>query len=272
MIFSARTPGLYTMAKSPLSARKGSPAANCPAALPPGSAFRRTRRSVRRNAGFTILELVVVVAIVMILTAIGIVQSQDMVPRFRTRRAAVTFSSLVNQCRALAIQTNRECAIWLLDYDSALDDLSSNAGAYWVGIGNRSAGSTTWDYLPPDSLADSSDDDVSQGLVDIGDDTNQYYARHVGMATWGAGLSGPGTGNTDRIVIDPTGFVINPVTDFDSTGHIVLSFVNKVARKEGRVEDYYVRVSRSGMTRVDQSANERFSTFVGGTPLSSSEP
>lgn len=207
----------------------------------------------------------------MILTAIGIVQSEDMVPRYRTRRAAKTFASLVNQCRALAIQTNRECSVWLLDYDSSLSDTTTNAGAYWVGLGDRSSGSTTWDYLPPDSLVDGSDDDVSQGLIDIGDDSNQYYARHVGIATWGSGLTGPGTTNSNRIVIDPTGFVINPVGDFDSTGHIMLTFVNKIARDQGRVEDYYVRISRSGMTRVDQTANEKFASAVGGTPLSSSE-
>jgi len=224
-----------------------------------------------RSRGFTILELVVVVAIVLILTAIGIVQSQDMVPRFRTRRAALTFASHVNQCRALAIQTNRECSIWLLDYDSSLSDLSSNAGAYWVGIGDKSDGSTTWDYLPPDSLADGTDDDASEGLVDLGDDTNAYYARHVGIHTWGAGLSGPGTTNANRIVIDPRGFVINPVGDFDSAGNISLTFVNKMARADGRTEDYTVSVSRAGMTRVDTSANTQYGTAVGGTPLSSSE-
>jgi len=194
-----------------------------------------------------------------------------MVPRFRTRRAAITFASLVNQCRALAIQTNRECSVWLLDYDSSLSTLTSNAGAYWVGIGNKSDGSTTWDYLPPDSLADGSDDDVSQGLVDIGDDTNPYYARHVGLETWGSGLSGPGTTNANRIVIDPRGFVVNPISDFDSSGHIALTFVNKVARSQGQVEDYTVRVSRAGMTRVDSSVNTKFDSAVGGTPLSSSE-
>ncbi len=223
------------------------------------------------RAGFTILELVVVVAIVLILSAIGIVQSQEMVPRFRTRRAAQTFASLVNQCRSLAIQTNRECSVWLVDYDSSLSSLSSNTGEYWVGLGDSNSGSTTWDYLPPDSLADGSDDDVSQGIVDLGDEDNQFYARHVSIATWGSGLSGPGTSNSNRIVIDPRGFVINPATDFDGTGHIKLTFVNKVARQGGRTEDYYVRVSRSGMTRVDQSANEVFASTVSGTPLTSSE-
>ena len=235
-----------------------------------GSLPRRAYRH-RGSGGFTLLELVIVVAIVLILTAIGIVQSKEMVPRYRTRRAALTFSTLVNQCRALAIQTNRECSIWLLDYDSSLSNLSSNSGAYWVGIGDKSNGSSTWDYLPPDSLADGSDDDVSEGLVDIGDDTNAFYARHVGLQSWGAGLSGPGTTNANRIVIDPQGFVINPVGDFDSTGHITLTFVNKVARADGRVEDYTVRVSRAGMTRIDSTANVKFDSAVGGTPLASSE-
>lgn len=259
--------------------RGGVAARSAPHLSPPGHAvppqvgrLPSGRRVRRASAGFTILELVVVVAIVLILTAIGIVQSQDMVPRFRTRRAALTFASMVNQCRALAIQTNRECSVWLLDYDGSLSDLSSNAGAYWVGIGDKSSGSTTWDYLPPDSLTDGSDDDVSEGLVDLGDENNPYYARHVAIDTWGSGLSGPGTSNANRIVIDPRGFVINPVGDFDGTGHIALTFVNKAARAEGRAEDFVVRISRSGMTRVDNSVNAQYDTVIGGTPLSSSEP
>ncbi len=206
----------------------------------------------------------------MILTAIGIVQSQDMIPRFRTRRAAMTFSSLVNQCRSLAIQTNRECSVWLLDYDSDLSNLSGNAGAYWVGIGNRSMNSNTWDYLPADGLADGSDDDVSLGTVDLADSSNAYYARHVSMETWGS-LAGPGSTNTDRIVLDPRGFVRNPVTDFDGDGYITVTFVNKVARSQGRIEDFTVRVSRSGMTRVDNSISETFVGTPSGTPLSSSD-
>ena len=59
--------------------------------LPPTRSLRTARR------GFTILELVIVVAIVLILTAVGIVQSQEMVPRFRTRRAAITFSSKADE-------------------------------------------------------------------------------------------------------------------------------------------------------------------------------
>lgn len=224
----------------------------------------------RATAGFTLLELMVVVAIVMILTAIGIGQSQEMVPRFRTRGAAQTFASLVNQCRALAIQTNRECSVWLIDYDSDLDDLGSNAGAYWVGLGNASVDSSTWDYLPADSLADSSDDDSSQGIVDLGDEANPYYSRHVSIDSWGTGLAGPGTGNADRIVIDPRGFVRNPVGDFDSTGHIRITFVNKVSRSNDVVEDWEVLISRSGMTRVDPSLNTKFDGTVSGTSRSSS--
>jgi prepilin-type N-terminal cleavage/methylation domain-containing protein len=228
-------------------------------------------RRPTKSAGFTILELMIVVAIVLILTAIGIVQSKEMVPRFRTRRAAKTFAGLVNQCRAMAIQTNRECSVFLVDYDSNLSDLTSNTGAYWVGVGDESSGSTNWDYLPADMLADGGDDDISIGVVDLGDDTNPYYAKHVGMDTWGAGLTGPGTGNSDRIVFDSRGFVINPAADFGADGTIQLTFVNKVARSKGVVEDFTVTISRSGMTRVDNSVNARFDTTTSGTALSSSE-
>jgi len=234
-------------------------------ALPP----RRLRPA--KPAGFTILELMVVVAIVLILTAIGIVQSQEMVPRFRTRRAALTFSSLVNQCRALAIQTNRECSVFLVDFDSNLSDLTSNTGAYWVGVGDQSSGSTAWDYLPADMLADDADDDVSIGVVDLGDDGNAYYAKHVALATWGAGLTGPGTGNSDRIVFDSRGFVTNPAADFGADGTIQLTFVNKVARSKGVTEDYTVSISRSGMTRVDSTVNTKFDSTTSGTAQSSSE-
>jgi len=224
----------------------------------------------KRSAGFTILELMVVVAIVLILTAIGIVQSQEMVPRYRTRRAALTFSSLINQCRTLAIQTNRECSVFLVDFDSDLSNLSSNVGEYWVGVGDQSNGSSSWDYLPPDSLSDSSDDDVSLGIVDLNDEDNPYYARHVGLATWGSTLTGPGTGNSDRIVFDSRGFVSNPAADFGSAGTIQLTFVNKVARNKGVTQDFTVSISRSGMTRVDSTANTQFGSTASGTASSSS--
>ena len=78
--------------------------------------------------------------------------------------------------------------------------------------------------------------------------------------------------DSNRIVFGPRGFVTNPAADFDSSGYIPIRFVNKVARAEGRTEDYIARVTRSGMVRVDPSANDTTSGLLSGTATSSSSP
>jgi len=231
----------------------------------------RHRGPARRHlAGFTLLELVVVIALVSIMTAMGIMMSGEMIPRYRTRKAALTFQAHAQQCRALAVRSGRECSVWLITSDSSLTDLTSNSGEYWVGLGNRASSSTTWDYLPVDN--GTGDVDTSQGQIDLGDVDGPYYARRVGLADWGTGLAGPGSGNSDRIVFGPRGFVTNPPSDFDSSGYITLTFVNKVVRSNGRVEDYYARVTRSGMVRVDPSGNDSLGALSSGTAQSSSAP
>ena len=103
----------------------------------------------------------IVVAIITILTAVGIGMSSDLVPRFRTRQAARTFAAKVNECRSLAIRSGKECSVWLLAADTSLTNLSSNTGEYWVGMGNKNRNSATWDYLPVDTETGGSDSDQS---------------------------------------------------------------------------------------------------------------
>lgn len=223
----------------------------------------------RSRGGFTLIELVVVIAIIMILSAIGIGLSSDLIPRFRTRQAAKTFASKVQECRALAIRSGRECRVWLVASDSSLTDLTQNDGEYWVGLGDKNRSSTVWDYLPPDPAGGGSDD--SQGLIDIGDEDSAWYQRRVGIEPW-TSLGGPGTGNGDCIVFDPRGFVKNPASDFGALGTIDVTFVNKVARAEGWAEDYTVKVSRTGMTRIDTTAQQEYGGLRSGTAEGSSTP
>lgn len=218
-----------------------------------------------RRSGFTLLELAVVIAMVLILTSVGIGALREQLPRWRTRQAAQTFASLVQQCRGMAVQANVECSIFLVSADADLGNPTDPGGEYWVGLGNRSSGSTTWDYLPADRLAEGADNDTSQGIVDLGDRAGNYYARNVGIDTW-TPLTGPGVGNNNRIVISPRGFVSNPAGDFDARGTIPITFVNKLARHEGRLdEDWIVSVTRGGVVRVDDSEERRFGTATYGT-------
>ena len=48
--------------------------------------------------------------------------------------------------------------------------------------------------------------------------------------------------------------------------------MNKVARAEGRTDDYIARVTRSGMVRVDPSINDGTSGLTSGTANTSSLP
>ncbi len=230
----------------------------------------KTRKRGRDQRGFTLLEVMIVMAIVMILTAWGMFMSRDMLPRYRTRDAAMTFASHVELCQNLAVRANKECSILMVEHDSALTDLDSNAGEYWIGLGNKSLNSNTWDYLPVDTISDSTDDAFVEGQIDISDTNSEYYSRRVGLEEW-EGITGPGTGNADRIVFSPRGFVTNPSEDFTEEGQIVITFVNKVVRANGTVEDFTVSISRAGMARVDSNRRDAYDGLTSGTSLSSSE-
>ncbi|MBL8618843.1 MAG: prepilin-type N-terminal cleavage/methylation domain-containing protein [Deltaproteobacteria bacterium] len=231
--------------------------------------MRRTCPSApARRAGFTLVELSVVIALVLILTSVGFGASREQLPRWRTRQAAQTFAHLVQQCRSMAIAANVECSVFLVSPDPTLSDPANPGGEYWVGLGNLSNASTTWDYLPADRTEDGSDDDTSQGIVDLSDRAGNYYARNVGIVEWQA-LVGPGVGNANRIVISPRGYVMNPSGDFNSKGAIDVVFANKLARFEGRNEDWVVSITRGGVVRVDDPNQTRFGTSQYGTDISS---
>ena len=231
-----------------------------------------TSKGSRRRGGVTLLEIVVVVAIITILTSMGVWLSSDLLPRWRARQAAMEFASHIQECRARAVESSRECMVWLIDCDS---DISSSCGAtggeYWIAVGNHSSASDTWDYLPFDSESDGTDDDTSQGVVDFGDKTTSHYLRNVGMDYWGSSIGGPDVGNSDRIVFSPRGFVSNPSSDFDILGYITITFVNKLADKKGMNEAWTVSITRSGMTRIDSTYTSEYGGLVSGTTMSTTD-
>ena len=212
----------------------------------------------------------IVVAIISILTAMGMYTSRNLLPRYRTRDAAMTFASHVELCKSIAVRANKECSILMVDFDSSLTDLDANEGVYWIGIGNKSLNSDSWDYLPIDTVNDSVDEASQEGVIDIGDSEGSHYARRVGLKEWSA-ISGPGSDNADRIVFSPRGFVRNPASDFSDEGYIDITFVNKVVRTEGMVEDFTVSISRAGMARVDSNRRDAYDGLTSGTSSTSAE-
>lgn len=208
---------------------------------------------VRERKGFTIIEVLVVVSLISVLAAIGYTQMSVLLPRYRTHRAAKEFASTVQKIRQEASTDGIEHRIALIDFDA--DHLNANAaptGEYYVQSGNKSSGSTRWEYLPTDMLDDGADDETGEGIVNIAE-----TIPDVSIVPWAA-LSGPnytGASNADCIVISPRGWLVNPNNDFNSEGLIEIHFINKVALRRNSVEIYQVELSRAGMVRIDYNGD-----------------
>lgn len=203
----------------------------------------------RQQKGFTIIELLIVVSLISVLAAIGYTQMSVLLPRYRTYQAAKQFAQNVQKIRQEAATDGIEHRIALVDYDPAyLDRTSPTVGEYYIESGNRESRSGSWEYLPTDALQDKTDDETGEGMVNIAE-----TIPGVSIVPWDA-LTGPTGGevsNADCIVVSPRGWLTNPNEDFNGEGYIEVEFINKPALRRGAVEIYQVKLSRSGMVRID---------------------
>lgn len=200
------------------------------------------------RAGHTLIELMVVVGIMGAITALGVGLVREQIPRYRLIQASRRLESDVVLLRNTAISLGLETRLVLLSADAAYDDPTQPALASWgLQVGNRALGSTAWDWFPPDAADDGTDDDQSQGRVDIGEGGDEELPG-VALGPWGA-LSGPGTGNPDTVVFSPRGWVMNPSGDFDAEGWIRLTLHNKRALEQGVDDHVELRLARSGYLR-----------------------
>jgi len=212
-----------------------------------------------RRAGFTLIEMVIVIAIMAVLSGLAIATSRELLPRFRTRQAARDFSNALQNARIQAIQNNRQTRVRITDYDTdATSSGGANAGAWIAEIGNKKLGSTTWSTL------DFSKYDLSK--------TGEDYLKQVSLSYTSGALSGPsGCSCTDSIVYSPLGRVLNPAADFESDGYIQLTFVNKSHNHLTNKDYYYVNVYRAGLARVDPTQGDLYSADKGGTATQSTQ-
>ena len=197
---------------------------------------------IHQRRGFTLIELMIVVAIFSILAVVGFGMTRDTLPRYRAQGAAAQFAGNVAKCRMAAIRSGYECRILMSDYDDKPSLLTSdNTGEYYLQLGNKNINSDEFETLPTSLMEIKGHFTLAKGSTD--------YKRNVSIMDWGT-LNGTSGAGSDSIVFSPRGFVANPASDF-SSGYITIKFVNKVAYADGIEDVYKVQIARSGMTRTE---------------------
>lgn len=221
--------------------------------------------------GFTLLELMVAIALLGFIAAIGWSSMSDQLPRFRMIRAARLLKSDMTNLRNLAVQSNRETRIRFTEPGGGdCADPDSEGGSWEMAIGDRSSGSQSWDLLPDDAFEDGTDDQQGEAVTSLFE-TGNHRAAGVCLKDWDS-LTGPGTGNADAVVFSPRGWVTNPGEDFSSSGYIEFTLANQEANRKGIADEASVVVFRSGMIRMVSSLGQEHPDVSVGTATSSSTP
>jgi prepilin-type N-terminal cleavage/methylation domain-containing protein len=223
--------------------------------------------SMGRAAGFTLVELILVVSILGVISALAWGTMHSQMPRYRLVRAANELAEDVADLRMLAISSNLETRFLLEGLDTDIADPESWGGSWRLQAGNASANSSRWEDLPIDAQNDGTDDQTGEGFVDIGQGGNRQ-SRGVGLDLQHA-IGGPSYGNTNAVVFTPRGWVANPAEDFDANGYITLRLVNKPALDLGLEETIHVRIARSGYVRLESTLDAELEDAPVGTSRSS---
>ncbi len=89
------------------------------------------RRSNARQSGFSLLELMIVVAIIMVIAAMAMPKTLNAIQQYRLRSAASEVSGLAQKTRMMAVAQNRQYEVrWLTDVNAisyAYVDLNGNS-------------------------------------------------------------------------------------------------------------------------------------------------
>lgn len=195
-------------------------------------------------------------AIVGIVAVIGWGSVRNQLPRFRLIRAGKALKSDLMYLRNFAISSSKETRLRLVSTGGdCAGDFDAWGGSWALEVGNRSSGSTRWEMLPQDAQDDGTDDDQSEGVVDLG--AGALAARHVCLSGWTT-LDGPGSGNANAIVFSPRGRLSNPGSDFsEGTGWIAVDLVNQEAARAGLDDSLRVMVNRVGNINLVSSLSDQ---------------
>lgn len=221
------------------------------------------RRLQTARSGFTLIELMLVVALIVVLAALGVGALSELVPRFRARQAAEQFAADVEMMRMMAIMNDRETRIVITDYDGDPYTPGYGNGAWELYVGNRSLNSSFWDMLPYEGT-NGVDAYNGEGSRDLS--TGTHAAKSVAMAE----------PDVTIITFNARGWVSNDAADFSyspNASSIDFEFTNKAAATgASNPDNYLVKVFRGGMVRIETGLGNEFDSHSAGTAAASSTP
>lgn len=217
----------------------------------------------RGSQAFTLPELMMAVAVIAILSSLGLYSARDSIAHYRMIRTARLLQSDIQSLRALAVDTNRQTRLKLVYADAALDPTEPQQGEWLLQIGDRPERSTEWDTLPANRNGVVNDEQGERSLAVGGAQETPW----VSLASW-TPLTGPGLDCADAIVFSPRGWLDNPPLDF-TNGYIQLTVVNKRAKLNGGVDRVSLRIARGGLARMELGENRTLPNTLVGAPEAS---
>ena len=219
--------------------------------------------------GFTLIEVGIVVALFVVLAAIGWGSTRGQMPRYRLIRGAKDLKGDLTNLKNLAVMSNRETRLLLIGSPGPCAETDDFGGSWYLQAGNRSRGSTEWEFLPMDTEVAGEDEEQGEGRVSLGDGGNREL-KDVCLEPWET-LRGPGSGSADAIVFSPRGWVRNPASDFGDSGYVTLTLTNQAAARLEVEDKVHLLVSRAGLVRMHSTLGHDLSDNPVGTGSSSTE-
>lgn len=147
-----------------------------------------------KNAGFTMLELMVVVILIAVLTTLALPKLTTAAQKANIRSTRIELSSMVNRARAAAIQ--RGC----------VDSLHINSTQAWVTACKVSAATGRDTVGPVDNIGKRFSVSLSSGRTDYGFDPRGLLVGFSGGTIVITGTGGV-AGFSDSVVINNVGKV-----------------------------------------------------------------